>query len=211
MESSIAPGKGMGYSGAALVAGLAAGHLSRFGWVDHPAVGHLATELEGHADNAAASLMGGITVAARDKIVRLAPPRDLRVVMWIPDEENATTAARRSLPDQVPFRDAVDNIGGASLMVAALASGDLAAVRAACTDRLHQANRLAAQPASSEALAAALGLEETVGAWLSGSGPSVAVLVDQSSAETVAAALPTNAHTKTLSIAVAGVEVRAGA
>ena len=210
-ESSIAPGKGMGYSGAAHVAGLAAGFLSRFGWIDHPQVALMAASLEGHADNASASLFGGVTVASGERVVRLRPPAGVSVVMWIPAAETSTSTSRQALPTGVPFDDAVASVGHAALMVAALASGDLDAVRTACVDVLHQPTRLAEQPESAAAIEAALSLSATVGAWLSGSGPSVAVMVRSGDVPEVAAGLPATGHVKTLAIATNGVAVHAGA
>ncbi len=209
--STIAPGKGMGYSGAARVAGLAAGWLSRCGWVDHPEVCRLASDLEGHADNAAASVYGGLVVAAAGRVIRMKPPLGVRVVMWVPDGATSTAKARSTLPDQVSLADAVENIGRASLMVAALATGDLAAIRDACQDQLHQQLRLANRPESTTALEAATNHELALGAWLSGSGPSVAALATAEHAPTVADALPGSGHTKVLPIATFGIRVGAGA
>lgn len=209
--TSIAPGKGMGYSGAARVAGLAAGWLSRFGWVDHPAVHRMASELEGHPDNAAASVFGGLTVTAAGQVIRLAPPQGLSVVMWIPDRETSTRASRQILPDRVAMSDAVENIGRAALMVAAVASGDWAAINEACRDRLHQGLRLSAQPEAATTLELVADHELVIGAWLSGSGPSVAMLATSDNAHALAASLPDTGHTKVLSIATFGIRVGAGA
>ena len=87
------------------------------------------------------------------------------------------SSARRLLPEQVPFDDAVFNVGRTALLVAALAAGDVDALRAATEDRLHQDRRLARVPDSRVAMEAALGAGAW-GAWLSGSGPSVAAFVD---------------------------------
>ena len=65
-----------------------------------------AGELEGHFDNVAASLYGGVVAVAGGRAVRIPLPRDLAVVVWTPDRETATPSARRLLPDQVPFEDA---------------------------------------------------------------------------------------------------------
>ncbi len=204
-ESSIAPGTGMGYSGAARVAGLAAAHIQRSGSLNFSAVLAAATELEGHADNVAASLYGGVTVAAAGRVLRLAPP-DLSVVLWIPAGETSTDAARGSLPPTVGFDDAVHNIGRVALLVAALATGDHTALAAACEDRLHQQWRLQAAPGSAAALDAAL-TNGALAAWLSGSGPAVAALSRPSQAERIAGALPDGGHTKVVGTTRFGVRV----
>lgn len=205
-ESKIAPGKGLGYSGAAHVAGAAAASLQHTGWIDFPRLLAEATALEGHADNAAASIHGGITVAAAGRVVRLPPPDDLTVVVWIPDAETATTSSRRSLPATVPFDDAVHNVGRASLLVAAMATGRYDALRDACADRLHQDSRLAAVPQSALAMETAF-TNDALAAWVSGSGPTIAALAHSSDGEGLAATLPESGHTKVLPITRFGVRV----
>ena len=107
------------------------------------------------------------------------------VVVWIPDRETPTVSARRLLPEHVPFDDAVFNVAHTALLVAVLAAGDAGALRAATEDRLHQDRRLARVPTrvrrwTPRSRAAAWG------AWLSGSGPSVAAFADAATADTVA-------------------------
>src|SRR5438132_13959218 len=101
------------------------------------------TELEVHADNVAASLIGEVVAVAGSTVVRVPLARELAVVVWVPDRENATASARRLLPSEVPFADAAFNVARASLLVAALAAGDLGALRVATDVRLHQDPRLA--------------------------------------------------------------------
>ena len=76
-------------------------------------------------------------------MVRIPLARDLAVVVWIPERETATASARRLLPEQVTFEDAVFNVGRTALLVAALAAGAVDAMRVATEDRLHQNRRLA--------------------------------------------------------------------
>ena len=208
--SSIAPGKGLGYSGAAHVAGAAAASLQRNGWIDFPDLFARATELEGHPDNAAASIHGGLTVTAGGRVVRLPHLPDLQVVVWIPDHETSTTSSRHALPDTVAFDDAVHNVARSSLFVAAYAMGDVEALTDACADRLHQDRRLAAAPDSAAALKQALEAG-AVAAWLSGSGPTIAALVRSADAAAVSRGLPASGHSKVLLPASFGVQVRAGA
>lgn len=184
-------GRGLGYSGAARVAGLLAAHTQRGrgAWEARADVLRDATRLEGHADNVAASLYGGIVAVAGGRVVRIPLGRDPAVVVWVPDRETATSSARRLLPEQVAFGDAVFNIGRAALLVAALASGETDALRAATEDRLHQDRRLARAPDTRAAIDAMLSAGAWA-AWLSGSGPSAAALADPERAAKVAAALP---------------------
>lgn len=205
IRSSIPIGRGMGFSGAVRVGGLVAAHAQRHG-TDPDRLAHalpellrLATHLEGHADNVAASLYGGIVASAAGRAVRVPIALDAAMVLWVPSFATSTDDSRRKLPKSVPFTDAVHNIGRTALLVAAIAAGDIDVLRAATEDRLHQDLRLANAQPSRVALAAALDANAWA-AWLSGSGPSVAVMCAPDDAETIAAALPSDGHCKVLRI-----------
>jgi homoserine kinase len=165
--------------------------------------------LEGHADNVAASLFGGITIAVDDLVRQVPLAVDPAVVVWVPGATTTSTdQSRTQLATEVSRADAVFNVGRVALFVAACATGDIAALRIATEDRLHQPSRLAARPASSEALTAGLDAGAWA-AWLSGSGPTVAMLCETSRAEELAAALPASGHTKVLHIDHEGARVTA--
>jgi homoserine kinase len=177
-RTSIPSGRGLGFSGAARVAGCLAAVVQRYGTevqlADHAEeVFRLSAELEGHADNVAASLYGGCLVTAAGRVVSIPLAMQPAVVVWIPPSQTSTDAARRMLPPTVPHADAAFNVGRVALLVAALASGDMAALRDATQDRLHQEYRLNASSDSRLAIAAALEAGAW-SAWLSGSGPTVA-------------------------------------
>lgn len=201
-------GRGLGFSGAARVGGLVAACAQRDESlrVARPAILRAAGELEGHSDNVAASLFGGVVAVAGGRAVRIPLPRDLAVVVWIPERETPTTSARRLLPDQIPFADAAFNIGRTALLVAALAAGDDGALRTATEDRLHQDRRLARAHDSKLAIEAALAAG-AFAAWLSGSGPSVASLADPARADEIAAALPAGGRARVLAIADIGATI----
>ncbi len=145
VRSHFPGGRGLGFSGAARVGGLVAACAQQQRRLrdSRPAILRAAAELEGHADNVAASLYGGVVAVAGGRAVRIPLPHELVVVVWIPDRETATSSARRLLPEQIPFADAAFNIGRTALLVAALAAGDVGALRTATEDRLHQDRRLA--------------------------------------------------------------------
>ena len=202
-QSKIPPGKGMGFSGASYVAGIAAAMLQHGADLDasRPEIWRLATELEGHPDNAAPSTFGGLTVSAAGKTVSVPLPDDLSVVAWIPKGEVSTNASRSTLPATVSHADAAHNVAHATMLVAGLATGDLD-VLSLCTDRLHQPYRLQALPHTEAAIEAALAAGALT-AFLSGSGPTAAALCRRADADRVAAAMPTEAaqaHTKVLAI-----------
>jgi homoserine kinase len=203
--SPIPVGRGLGFSGAVRVAGIVVAHAQRHGSDPELLAAHmrpmlaLASELEGHADNVAASLFGGIVATADGRAVRIPLAFDPAIVVWIPSFTTSTDESRSKLGRDVAMEDAVFNVGRTALLVAALAAGDVEALRSATQDRLHQDHRLASVEPSKDALAAAL----EAGAWcswLSGSGPTVAAMCPMDDAEDVAAQMPPNGHTKVLRI-----------
>lgn len=184
-------GRGLGYSGAARVSGAYAARIEA-GAQEEAArrdAFRIAAELESHADNAAASAYGGLVVTASGRVGRVSLVREPALVVWVPDASTSTARSRAQLPASVPFADAVFNVGRTALLVSALATGSIEDLRVACEDRLHQDLRLARVPASRAALAAALDAGAW-GAWVSGSGPSVAAWCDPDRAEDLVAALP---------------------
>lgn len=206
VRSPIPIGRGLGFSGAMRVGGAAAAVVVRDGRsaLDDDAardvVMAIACELEGHADNAAASLHGGVVVCAGDAAARVPLAFDPAVVVWIPESTTTSTdRSRTTLGETVARADAVFNLGRVGMFVAACASGDAHRLRIATEDRLHQDVRLAAVPETAAALQA--GLDADVwAAWLSGSGPTVAMLCESSRADEVAATLPSTGHVKVLHI-----------
>ncbi|HVJ98624.1 MAG TPA: homoserine kinase [Acidimicrobiia bacterium] len=200
-------GRGLGFSGAARVAGLVAADAQRGAREPGDVLGR-ATELEGHADNVAASITGGVVAVAGGRVTSIPLGCALAVVLWIPDRETATDHARRSLPDAVSLADASFNIGRTALLVAALAAGDVDALRIATEDRLHQDRRLAHVPATRAAMEAALA-GGAYAAWLSGSGPSAAAFAAPDHAGTVASGLPSGGRALVVGIASAGATIMA--
>lgn len=148
----------------------------------------LAAELEGHPDNAAAALLGGLTVSCQHTDGRVTArswrwPSRIKMVIATPDCEVATADARRVLPDTVSLRDAVFNLQHALLFVHAVRGGSVRDLREALRDRLHQDVRAPFVPGLAEALA--LEHPALLGVCLSGSGPSI-VAFAQEETDTVA-------------------------
>ena len=149
VRSPIPAGRGLGFSGAMRVGGLAAAVVQRGDGaaaldVVRPTLLELAIELEGHADNAAASLFGGVVATAAGRAVRIPLGLEPAVLAWVPGFETSTHRSRHALGGSVAFSDAVFNVGRTALLVAALAAGDVEALRWATADRLHQDLRFAA-------------------------------------------------------------------
>ncbi|MGH3367889.1 MAG: homoserine kinase, partial [Nocardioidaceae bacterium] len=137
----------------------------------------LATKLEGHPDNVAAALGGGLTLAWTDpsgpRSVRLDPHPAVQPVVCVPGGTVSTEAARGLLPDQVPHRDAVFNVARSGLLVAALTQQP-ALLFEATEDRLHQDYRAPASRATAKLLTRLRA--DGVPAVVSGSGPTVLAL-----------------------------------
>jgi homoserine kinase len=176
-RNAIPHSRGLGSSAAAVVAGVAAGYALAGRTLDDRAL-QLAAEFEGHADNAAASLYGGLVLAwSEDKsyrAVRLEPHADLHAMVFIPATESSTKTTRGLLPAQVPHVDAAFAAGRAALAVHAVTTApDL--LLPATEDRLHQGYR---EPAWPDTIRVVEALREAgFPATVSGAGPTVFTLV----------------------------------
>jgi len=211
MRSPIPIGRGLGFSGAARVGGAAAAVVQRSGpaALDDPVTRAellaVTGELEGHVDNVAASIYGGVVVATDRSVVQVPLAFNPMVVVWVPNSTTTSTDhSRGRLPEMVSRADAVFNVGRAAMFVAACANGEVSALRTATEDRLHQRLRLEQFPDSAAALDAALAAGAWA-AWLSGSGPTIAALCDPGRAEEISAVLPASGHVKLLRIDHEGV------
>jgi homoserine kinase len=171
ISSKIPLSGGVGGSAAAIVAGLmAADHLFE---LDADLLG-LATELEGHPDNAAAALEGGFVVCDGESVHRFDPPLGLEAILVVPDQAVLTSEARAALPDAVPQADAVFNVAHAAKLILGLCTSDWELIGAGLRDRLHQPYRARLYPRSAQLLERAPQLG-ALGATISGAGPSVLV------------------------------------
>jgi homoserine kinase len=181
MTNSIPLERGLGSSAAATVAGLvAAGAVGRRE-LDGAAQLRLATRIEGHPDNVAPGLLGGLvaSIALDDRVeaVRLDPPPNLQVVAWIPERKLPTSEMRRVLPDAVPRADAVANLARVAVGVAGLASGRTDVLGLLTQDRLHEPYRAEVYPELPELIAAGRSAG-ALGACLAGAGSTVVAFVD---------------------------------
>lgn len=205
----IPMGRGLGFSGAARVGGALLAIAQRDGVVAansleaRLAAFAVASELEGHPDNAAASALGGLTVAAGERAIRVPVAVHADVVVWVPENTTSTKESRTKLNPMVSLEDAVSNISRSSLFVAAMVTGDVSALADATRDTLHQDVRLAIVPDTKHAMRAAIEAG-AYASWLSGSGPTMACLVDPSRADAVMHALPRGGTAHRLQIDVNG-------
>lgn len=182
---------GLGSSAAAVLLGLLGANALFGSRLDRGDLMEMAIELEGHPDNAAGALYGGLTIvvgqpyrasqspcppgtpdSGEDWVVRRFDLPLLHAALALPELDFPTHAARAVLPDQVTLADAVFNLGRTALVVEALRVGDLALLGQVMADRLHQPYRLPLIPGASEALAAACRAGAAAAA-ISGAGPSL--------------------------------------
>jgi homoserine kinase len=219
LHLQIPVGRGLGSSAAAIVGGLLAANAWLGSPLDHDRLLDLATEIEGHPDNVAPALCGGLCVACRGErgtaVVRLALPPGLQAAVAIPERSLPTAQARRVLPARVPFADAVFNVQRVALLVAGLAAGRCDVLAEATRDRLHQPHRLPLVPGLGAAIEAALAAG-AAGAFLSGAGPSVLALCPPAAAPGVARAMAAaleragqRAEARVLDLAAQGARVEA--
>jgi homoserine kinase len=187
-RNRIPLGRGLGSSAATVCAGLvAANALGGLRWSPDDLL-RRATELEGHADNAAACLNGGLVAVTDGPIARqVSVPDELGFVMVIPEERISTDAARQAMPGQVSLGTAASTLGHAVGLVMALGEGDLDALADHLgADALHEPYRAPLIPAFA-ALRDLVDRRDCLGATISGSGPSVLRWCRDEAVEAVAA------------------------
>lgn len=184
IQSDIPKRAGLGSSAAATIAGLRLREM-----LDGPRSGDeilsAASKIEGHPDNAAAALFGGVTSCCqRDDgtiaVARWPWPSGWRVIVATPEVELPTSVSRRALPKAIPLADAVFNVQRVALLLGALQSGRVPDMREALRDRAHQPYRQRLVPGLRRLLA--LRHPDVIGICLSGAGPSVAAFASGNAA-----------------------------
>jgi homoserine kinase len=179
--------RGLGSSAATVALGLVAGALVAGREPDPEELLRLGVDLEGHPDNLAAALAGGVCLTWDGRIARVAERLPAEPIALVPEERVGTKAARDALPDHLPHADAAHTAGRATLLGAAIASGSTELFAAALDDRLHEPYRAANAP-----LLAAVRTDlpaGALGATISGSGPTVIVWARPGEVDACAAAL----------------------
>ncbi len=195
VDSEIPIGRGLGSSAAAVVGAIALAMASRDVDASTDVVLHLAQEHEGHLDNVAPALLGGLVAVARDEDDRphafqLPLSEQVGLAFAAPGLELETRQARAALPERVALRDAVHNLGALAALTRALATGDGALLRLGFSDRLHVRFRLALIPGANAAIDAA----RAAGAWgatVSGAGSGLIAIGDPPRAGDIADAMAT--------------------
>jgi homoserine kinase len=217
-RSAIPLARGLGSSAAAIAAGVAAANTILGTPLDRRSLLRVAAEVEGHPDNVAAALYGGMTVAIPTSdgpiATRFPFPSAWRVCLLVPNGKLSTKEARAALPANVSRADAVFNLSHAAALVAAILRADGALLSVAMHDRLHQAARARLVPALEAVLEAARSAG-AFGAALSGAGPAVLAFAPARLAARVVGAMEEAAEAeeapgrgRVLRVRAAGVQVR---
>lgn len=177
IDNGIPAIRGLGGSGTAILGGLlTANILCGLPFSDAELL-NFATEMEGHPDNVAASLYGGIVVSAQEDghvhTIRLTCPMELSIVLAIPNFPLSTKQAREVLPKSVDFADAIYNTSRSTLLIASIATGQFEMLKVAMKDKLHQPYRTSLIPGFNDVAEAAIA-NGALSVALSGAGPTVA-------------------------------------
>ncbi len=178
---NIPTSRGMGSSASAIVGGLVAANQLVGNKLSRDELLQMAANFEGHPDNVAPAMLGGIVVSAKldDQQIyrRIDPLEDMDIVLAIPQFSLSTKVARNILPKQVPINDAVFNVSRASLLVWALVEKDYDLLGQMMDDKLHQPYRLDLVPGMHDVFAAAKE-QGALAVALSGAGPTVIAFVN---------------------------------
>ena len=174
MENHIPLSRGLGSSAAAIVAGIKAANAILGNPLNRQELLKLATDIEGHPDNVAPALFGGITVSIVNKgqvqTFSFVPKLRLKLVVAVPDFPLSTRMARQVLPKEIPMKDAIFNIGRASMLIGALIKGKERFLKNAFDDALHQPYRAELVPGMEDVFNAAKEAG-ALGVAMSGAGP----------------------------------------
>ncbi len=174
MDNHIPLARGLGSSAAAIVGGLLAANAATGSQLDKQELFNMATNIEGHPDNVAPALFGGITLSVMEasgaRCLRFMPPNDLSMVVAIPKFTLSTKAAREVLPQTISFADACFNVSRTALLIGSLCKGEFQHLKYALEDKLHQPYRERLIPGMQDVFQAAID-QGALGATISGAGP----------------------------------------
>jgi homoserine kinase len=210
-RNTIPHGRGLGSSGAAVVSGIVAakGLLDGIVELDSDRLLDIATSMEGHPDNVAPALFGGLTIAWTGpngpQHKRLLPHRSVSPLLLVPEQTMSTALARSLQPTSVPHADAIFNVSRSTLLIAALIqSPEL--LSTATEDRLHQSYRASAMPETDRMIT----LLRAAGhaAVVSGAGPSILVLASDPSQRLAAAELVTSSASQRWTALLPAVDIK---
>ena len=181
MNNQVPLSRGLGSSATAIVGGIKAANEALGNPLKNRDLLKIATDIEGHPDNVAPAIFGGMTISTVrngwPETFRFIPKLRFRMVVVVPDFFLPTKAAREVLPEKVDRADAILNIGSTAMMIAAFIKGSRRFLRNAFDDALHQPYRAELIPGMYDVFEAAR-RERALGAFLSGAGPCLMALAN---------------------------------
>lgn len=174
---NLEPGRGLGFSAAArsVGAGVALCEKGSDLPAAKPEVFEIVAKLEGHGDNAAGSVYGGLNISTKTDSHQVKAELPEQVLFWIASKSSSTDSSRKKLPTEVSLEDAVVNIESTARVLSCFYEGDFERL-SACREKIHQEARLACCPESETVFSKAQSVEGLYMAWLSGAGPSIGLL-----------------------------------
>jgi homoserine kinase len=177
----IPPASGLGSSSAAILSGTLAANALLGNNLDVPTILRFVSEFEDHLDNAAAALLGGLIIVAREEgeiITQQVPIPDLKVVVILPELSLQTSQMRQILPEQIALQDAVFNMSRLAITIQAMQVGNFGLMGRSMKDRLHQPYRTPLIPGYKEVERAAYD-SGAAAVTLSGAGPALVAFTAQ--------------------------------
>jgi len=179
-KTEIPVSGGLGSSATCILAGITAANKLYGDILTKQEVLNFACEIEGHPDNITPALVGGMTVAIMNDDVthhnKIPISGGIKFCALIPRLELSTKSSREVLPKEIPFKDAVYNVGMVSMLIVALVNGDYKGVKLACKDKLHQPYRMGLVQNYNE-ITNFVKESEALGVFLSGAGPTIMVML----------------------------------
>ncbi|MBP1763956.1 MAG: Homoserine kinase [Firmicutes bacterium] len=182
MDNKIPLSRGLGSSAAAIVGGLVAANAATGNTLSNDVILNMATEMEGHPDNVAPALFGGIAISVANgkdvHCMHFSPVRPLSMVVAVPEFSLSTHKARSVLPVNVPLKDAIFNVSRTAMLVSALCSGKYDYLMCALDDKLHQPYREVLIPGM-KAVFMAASEAGALGSVISGAGPCLIAFTEK--------------------------------
>jgi homoserine kinase len=191
LYNKIPLARGLGSSAAAIVGGLVAANAATGNTLTKEELFSIATMIEGHPDNVAPAIFGGITISVmqgnQPTYLRFVPEKNLSMVVAIPEFNLSTHTARQVLPETITMKDAVFNISRVALLIGALCKGEFHHLQYALEDKIHQPYRQQLIPGMQKVFHAAVA-KGAYGAALSGAGPCL-IAFTESNCDEIGAAM----------------------
>lgn len=188
VDSKIPMTRGLGSSSSVIVGALIAANELLGRPADESALLSIATEIEGHPDNVAPAILGGMLFASLQDdgsvIYKKLPwPQEWKITACVPDFELSTDIARSVLPKEVPMKDAIFNAQRMAMFIDAVHTKDSAMMKLALNDRLHQPYRMNLMPGLADIMQALKYEENVLGCVISGAGSTILVITEKNGAE----------------------------